>query len=137
MKQLFSAEPIWQRNGILLLRIITAALIIYHGWEIFDAEKMKGYTEWDQFKTNTVMPYLGKGAELVAGLLLLAGLCTRLSCILLIGTFGYITFFVGNGKFWYEDQHPFLFVLLGLFFFITGPGAISVDAMLCKKNISA
>jgi len=38
-----------------------------------------------------------------------------------------IAFGMGQGKVFYEDQHPFLFVLIGLFFFFNGPGKYSVD----------
>jgi putative oxidoreductase len=134
MNKLFSAAPIWQNSGIFLVRIIAAFLLIYHGWEVFDTTKMQEYMKWDLFKSNTILPYIGKGAELAAGVLLLVGLFTRLSCLIIIGTFAYITFFVGNGKFWYEDQHPFLFILLALFFFFTGPGKWSVDHFLFSKK---
>jgi uncharacterized membrane protein YphA (DoxX/SURF4 family) len=46
----------------------------------------------------------------------------------------YITFIVGHGKIWYEDQYPFLFVLLGLVFIFTGPGKFSVDYFIVKKR---
>jgi putative oxidoreductase len=83
------------------------------------------------------MPYLGKGAEFVAGVLLLPGLFTRVACLITIGTFAYISFFVGHGKVWMDDQHPFLFVLFGLLFFFTGPGALSLDGMLFKNKRSS
>ncbi len=110
--------------------------MIYHGKEVFDSELMKGYTEWDNFKGPgaKLMVYAGKSSELVAGIFLLLGLFTRLGAILVIGTLSYITFFVGHGKFWYEDQHPFMFVLFGLLFIFTGPGAWSIDALLFKQK---
>ncbi len=134
MNKLFSPSPIWQKEGLLLIRIVISCFLIYHGKEVFDAAKMQEYVKWDTFKTSSFMPYLGKGAEFVAGLLLLLGLFTRVAALIIIGTFAYITFFIGHGKFWYEDQHPFLFALLGLLFFFTGPGAWSLDAQLFKKQ---
>ena len=134
MKKLFSAEPIAQDLIVALLRINIAVFLIIHGKEVFDTVKMEEYTKWDTFKTSGIMPYLGKGAEFLAGFLLLVGLFTRLACIITIGTFAYITFFVGNGKFWMEDQHPFMFVLFGLLFFFTGPGAMSLDRILFGKR---
>ena len=71
--------------------------------------------------------YAGKAAELVAGILLTLGLFTRLGALICIGTLAYITFILGHGKFWYEDQHPFMFVLFGLLFLFSGPGAWSLD----------
>lgn len=134
MKSFFYPGPIWQGNGLFLIRIIFSIFLIIHGMEVFDPEKMKNYTGWDAFKTSSWLPYLGKAAEFIAGILLLLGLFTRIACLLTIGTFGYITFLVGNGKFWMEDQHPFLFVLLALVFIFTGPGNFSLDKLIFKKS---
>lgn len=134
MKRFFSPGPLWQDNGLLLIRIIFAVFLIIHGMEVFDDEKMKGYTGWDTFKSSAFLPYLGKAAEFIAGILLLFGLFTRLACLITIGTFVYITFFVGNGKFWMDDQHPFLFVLLALVFFFTGAGKLSLDNLIFKNK---
>ena len=112
-------------------------MLVYHGWEVFDKELMKGYANWDTFKGFSMpafMPYLGKSSELVAGILLTIGLLTRVACIIMLGTFIYITFFVGHGKFWYEDQHPFMFVLIALVFIFTGPGNYSADAGLFNRK---
>jgi len=96
----------WQDGGLGLVRIITGAFMIYHGWEVFDTAKMKEYSEWDIFKSSgaaSFLVYLGKGSELLGGLL--------------------------PGKIWYEDQHPFLFVMLAMVFFFIGPGKWSLDRM--------
>src|SRR5215216_546298 len=136
MNTFFSASPLWQNTGLTLIRLTLGVFLIYHGWEIFDAATMKEYTKWDIFK-NTSSPsfivYAGKTAELIAGFLLLFGLFTRLASLVVIMTFLYISLFVGNGKIWYEDQHPFLFVLLALVFFFTGPGKFSLDKMIFKS----
>ena len=91
---------------------------------------------WDSFKGPyaKLMVFGGKTTELMAGIFLLFGLLTRVGAILLMGALSYITFFVGHGRFWYEDQHPFMFVLFGLLFLFTGPGAWSIDALLFKKK---
>lgn len=133
MKKLFSTESILQNSGLTCIRVIVGLFLVYHGWEVFDATKMKEYAVWDVFKESaspSFMVYLGKGSEFVAGVFLTAGLFTRLACLLIIGTMLYITFFVGHGKFWYEDQHPFLFALLAAVFFFIGPGKWSVDALV-------
>jgi putative oxidoreductase len=134
MKKLFSAESFGVNNAVTILRIIIGIFLIIHGKEVFDSAKMEEYTKWDNFKTSSFMPYLGKGSEFVSGVLLLLGLFTRLACLITIGTFAYIVFFVGNGKFWMDDQHPFMFVLFGVLFFFTGPGAVGLDAILFKKR---
>lgn len=135
MNKLFSPSPWQQDSGIAIIRMITGFFMIYHGWEIFDADKMSGYLEWDLFKNSSgkAMVYAGKAAELIGGFLLFIGLFTRIASLILILTMCYITFFVSHGKVWYEDQHPFLFVLLGLVFIFTGPGNWSIDQLLFRK----
>ena len=137
MKQFFSPFPIMQPAGIGIIRIIVGLLLVYHGWEVFDSETIKTYTSWDSFKgfsSPVAMVYFGKGSELLAGILLTIGLFTRVACIIIMGTFIYITFLVGNGKFWYEDQHPFMFLLIACMFFFTGPGIFSMDTLLSKQS---
>ncbi len=41
---------------------------------------------------------------------------------------------VGDGRIWYEEQHPFLFVLLGIVFFFTGAGKWSFDYLFFGSN---
>lgn len=137
MPKFLSAQPFMQNTGTALVRVITGAFLFYHGLEVFDEKVMAEYGKWDMFKINShpvLMPYIGKGSEFVAGALLILGLFTRIACIIVAGVMLYITFFVGHGKFWYDDQHPFMFVLMALIFFFTSPGALSLDAVLFGKQ---
>ncbi|MEI9806370.1 MAG: DoxX family protein [Bacteroidota bacterium] len=136
MNKLLSPSPLWQTTGLTLIRLVTASFMTYHGWEVFSPEAMNSYLQWDLFKGSSgkIMVYAGKTAELTGGIFLFIGLFTRIAAIILIGTMVYISFFVGHGKIWYEDQYPFLFVLLGLVFFFTGGGKWSVDHFIFKKN---
>lgn len=136
MNRLFSSGPLWGNKGLGLIRIIVGLLTAYHGHEVFRPEIMNGYLEWDLFKGSfgAFKVYAGKAAELIAGILLTLGLFTRIGALILTGALGFITFLVGNGRFWYEDQHPFMFVLFGLLFFAMGPGAFSMDALREKKK---
>lgn len=136
MNKFFSTQPVWLSEGLFLVRIVLGFFMAYHGWEVFDAAKMKEYAAWDTFKNSAspaFMVYLGKSAELVGGILLMLGLFTRAGALIIAITMAYIAFFVGNGKVWYEDQHPFMFVLLALVFVFTGPGRFSLDARLFRK----
>jgi uncharacterized membrane protein YphA (DoxX/SURF4 family) len=133
MKRFFSDQPIGFSRGIGFLRIVTGILVAYHGFEVFDEKIMKAYLPWDAFKgfaSPELIVYAGKIAELLGGMLLIFGLFTRVACIIIFFTRAYISFFIGHGKIWYEDQHPFLLVLLSMAFFFTGPGAWSIDAIL-------
>ena len=137
MVKLLSSSPVAQQSGLAIIRIIVGLLMVYHGWEVFDAGKIKEYAEWDFFKkfaSPVFVVYIGKGAELLAGIFLTIGLFTRLASLVLIATMLYIAFYVGSGKIWYEDQHLFLFVLLGFVFFFSGSGKWSVDEWLQRKK---
>jgi putative oxidoreductase len=126
-----------QPNGIACVRIIVGIFLIYHGWEVFDVAKMKEYATSEMFKHSSwpaFMPYLGKGSEFLSGLLLTTGLFTRIACLIIIGTMLYISFIIGTGKIWMDDQYPFLFALLALVFIFTGPGNFSIDKIIFDKK---
>lgn len=137
MNKLFSAEPIAHDNIIALLRIVIGVFLIYHGCEVFDEKTMSDTIKWNYEKTpgsGRILAYTGKTLELLAGIFLVLGLFTRLACVIVIGTFVYISFVLGNGKVWYGAQHPFMFVLFGVLFFFVGPGAMSLDRILFKRK---
>ena len=136
MNTFFSPQPILLTQGIAIVRIIVGMLIIYHGIEVFDSALMKSYVENGMVSGSSalVMVYVGKLSELICGILLLIGFMTRVGALMAIGTFSYITFFVGEGRFWYQDQHPFMFALFGLLFLFTGPGDWSLDAVIFKPR---
>ncbi len=139
MKIFFSPGPLrtyW--HGIAILRIITGLFMIYHGLEIFDSAKMNEYLTWDVIKNAPLaklMVYLGKAMELVGGILLVLGFLTRIGAIFTILTMLYICFLVGNGKFYNQDQHPFVLAMLGFVFLFTGPGKWSVDQKVFTKKM--
>jgi Predicted membrane protein len=132
MNKLLSPAPVWPESGLAFVRIVVGIFMVLHGFEIFDRELMKSYLTW--MSAPLSMIYIGKAAELIAGMLLTIGLFTRLASIILTGTMLYISLFVGKGRIWYEDQHPFMFVLFGILFFFLGAGRFSVDHLLFKKK---
>jgi putative oxidoreductase len=138
MNKFFSAAPVSHNYGVALVRIMTGLLLVYHGWECFDGEKMKMYTEWfieRKYSNPQAWAYAGKIAELLAGIGFILGLFTRLASVAAIAAFGGIIFILGDkGKIFQGDQHPFLFIMLAVLFFFTGPGAMSLDGMFFKKK---
>jgi putative oxidoreductase len=127
----------WTDNAIAIVRIIVGAFMIYHGIEVFDKEKMDHYeTMLNDLKMNNAvfMSFVGKISELLAGVLLLPGLFTRIGAVIMAGTMGFITFFVGQGRFYMEDQHPFLFVLFAFIFFFDGGSIWSIDSYRRKNR---
>ena len=80
--------------------------MVYHGWEIFEHDKMSEYSKWMNdlnLYAPSFMPYLGKGIELVAGMLILLGLFTRIVVIPLAFTMLFICFFIGQGRIFMEE----------------------------------
>ena len=133
----FSSAPLWSTTGLAVLRVLTGLLMAYHGFEIFDEAKMQEYSTWEVVKklpSPLPLVYVGKGLELGTGIFLAAGLFTRIAALLMALNMLFICFYIGSGKFYYEDQHPFIFALLALVFFFTGPVAYSFDNMLFAKS---
>lgn len=136
MKRFMSSSPIWPETGLALVRVGVGVFMIYHGWEVFSPATMNEYLQWDTFKDLTAgkqLVYLGKSAELVGGVMLALGWWTRAAALILFCTMSYVSFFVGNGKVWYEDQHPFMFVLLAVVFLFMGGGRWSADYIIFKR----
>src|SRR6476620_1259793 len=127
---LFSSQPFQEKYIIAIVRIVTGCLLVFHGAETFDAEKMKMYTGWfieRKYARPAAWAYAGKISELLIGISYVTGLATRLASIACILIFVSIIFILGDqGNVFEGDQHPFLFILLALVFFATGPGAWSL-----------
>jgi len=137
--QLFTNEPSWQKNGLAILRILTGLLMCYHGWEVFNHSKMVEYAKWDVVKNLPAplfMVYAGKGLEFISGSLLALGLFTRPAALAMAINMLFICFKIGNGKFYYEDQHPFIFAMMAMVFFFTGPVQWSIDQLIFKPKNS-
>jgi uncharacterized membrane protein YphA (DoxX/SURF4 family) len=68
--------------------------------------------------------------------LLFLGLFTRLAAIIMAITMSGVTFMVGQGRFYMEDQPPFMFVLFAFIFFFDGGYKWSLDNLIFKKGVS-
>jgi putative oxidoreductase len=124
--------------GTALIRMIVGCLLIYHGAEVFMPDKMKGYAQWMgglRYPAPALFAYAGKTAELIGGISLLLGLWVRIFSAPLILTLLLITFTMGHGKIFTDDQHPFVIALLCAVFFFNGAGIWSIDAALHKKSV--
>ena len=137
MSSLFTSKPIAQHETVVaILRIVVGLLMLYHGLEIFDSSLMQEYSNWEQLKNlpfSLSLVYIGKGLELITGLLFILGFLIRIAALLMIFDMLFICFYLGNGKFWYEDQHSFLFALIGILYYAFGSGKWSLDQFLAKR----
>ena len=120
-------------TAIAIVRIVLGVFMIIHGIEVFSPEKMQRY--FDFFKSGgEFMAYGGKTLELVAGILLTLGLFTRVGALITAGAMTFITFGIGHGRFYMEDQHPFMFVLVAFILFFDGGKKWSLDNVLFRKK---
>lgn len=120
-------------DGIALVRIAVGIMLIFHGWQLFERRDMNVFSDL-LFNMSIPFPeamaYTGKVVELMGGVFLILGLFTRLMTAILFVSFMIITFAVGEGKIFSDNQLPFLYGLVSLVFFFTGAGRISIDFIL-------
>jgi len=137
MSTIFSSKPIKANESVYAsIRIIVGLLMLYHGLEIFNSSLMQEYSNWSQIKIlplSLILVYLGKALELVSGLFFILGFLIRIASLLIIIDMVFICFYIGNGKFWYEDQHPFLFAIIAILYFALGSGKWSLNHIRSKK----
>lgn len=136
LRTLFSTKTIFE-NSLLLIRLTAGLLIFVHGLGTFNEGHMKGNIAWLSdlhFPAPVFMAYLGKGAELIGGVLLILGLFTRVAAIVLVINMLVICFVLGSGKIFTDDETPFLLLVLFVYLLLTGPGKISVDAILFDRK---
>ena len=138
MKNFYLSTPLWKNEALALFRMIIGIFLIYHGREVFNSARIEEYSKWEVIHNMPLplfMAYLGKGMELITGVLITLGLFTRVASLCMAITMLFIVFVIGTGKFYEEDQHPFLFALIGILFFFTGPFKWSIDQKLFKEDV--
>lgn len=147
MKKLLSTtiEPIHLSLGLLLLRIIIGVVMAFYGYQkLMHFNEMAASDFWA--KEISFLGFTGKiplgltiFAEFFCSLLLLIGLFTRLSLIPLLICMGYIVVVVSkfsiisSGDNGTQVNTAFVYFIIYLALFLTGPGKYSVDAQLSKK----
>ena len=72
--------------------------------------------------------------EFVGGILLVVGLFTRPIALASVILFAIITFVYLGGDPFVAREKAFLFMLMSLYVLFNGPGKLSIDHLLFKKN---
>jgi putative oxidoreductase len=138
MKRIFFTSHGAWNNGILLVRLFTALMIFPHGLEMFDPKQMSqltGLLDESHFPAPVFMAHLAKCTELAGGILLAAGLFTRIITLPLMICMVVVTWLMGGGNIFNSDTST-LFFLLFLGFFLTGPGKWSLDYYFFNRKSS-
>lgn len=129
----------WLQCAVLLFLRITI------GWRFYLSGngKQKNFEATEAFFTTLQIPAPGFHAELVGytemigGLLLMAGLGTRLASVPLIISMivAYLTAHRGEAfasLYDFTDQAPFMFLCVTLVTLAFGPGKVSLDALIAR-----
>jgi len=128
------AEPI----AYAALRMVAGAMLAFHG-----AQKILGWHTTRATPAIGSQAWIGGIIELVGGLLIAAGLFTRVSAFLASGTMAVAYFqfhwkFAVAGGMWIptlnKGELAALYCFVFLFIWARGPGVASLDAILLRRR---
>lgn len=133
----------FQSIFLLLIRLYWGFHFFQSGWS-----KLSNIPQTASFFGEIGIPfpslsvYLAGGTEFIGGILLIIGLASRLAAIPLAFTMivAYFTAHYDSIKTIFSDfsefikQEPFTYLFICLIILFFGPGKISLDYLICKKN---
>ncbi|WP_395044590.1 DoxX family protein [Flavobacterium sp.] len=142
---LLSSNPINKDLGLLLIRLIIGLLMAFYGYEkLSHFSEMASSDFWA--KNVSFLGMTGKTplaltifAELFCSVLLIFGLFSRISTMILMFCMGYIFLVVfpfsiiNQGDNGHEFNTAFVYFMIYLGLFFTGPGKYSLDHKFFKK----
>ncbi|WP_310379224.1 DoxX family protein [Flavobacterium sp.] len=140
-----SFQPINLDLGLLFIRIIIGLLMAFYGYEkLIHFETMAASDFWT--KNVNFLGFTGKiplaltvFAELFCSILLIIGLLSRLALIPLLICMGFIIVAImqfsvlNSGDNGYEINTAFVYFIIYLALFFTGPGKYSLDSRFLKS----
>ncbi len=124
----------WTPRVLSILRIMSALLLLQHG-----TAKILGFPPMQNFANLQIASLYGAAGliELIGGVLLAIGLCTRPVAFILSGFTAVAYFMAHAGKSFYPilngGELAALYCFVFFYFVFAGGGAWSVDALM-KKN---
>ena len=136
--------------GSFLKHILLLIIRLYWGWQfaidgwakLHNLDKVAGYFASLNIPAPKANAALTAIVQLVFGILLAVGLCSRLSALILAGVMcvAYVTaespalhaIFSDTDKFFAAT--PFLFLYASVIVFCLGPGVVSLDALIFRRK---
>jgi putative oxidoreductase len=143
----FSANALNKDFGLLLIRLIIGTLMAFYGYEkLIHFSEMAASDFWSKNvsflgMSGSVPLALTVFAEFFCSLFLILGIFTRFSLFVLMFCMAYIFLVIfpfsildkGENGYQFNDAFVYFVIYLGLFF--TGPGQYSLDQIVfTKKN---
>jgi uncharacterized membrane protein YphA (DoxX/SURF4 family) len=140
MNELISRLNVGRDAAQAVLRVVVGLLLAWHGYRKFadGLDGFEGFLSFLEMPAPGLLAVVVAVLELVGGILLALGLLTRPVSALLVVLFALITFWVKLGKLdavlLVGGESPgieldLLFLASSLYFFVGGPGALSVDSV--------
>jgi putative oxidoreductase len=135
VRKLFTM-PVLPELWLNLLRVLTGALLVYHGSsKVFGglgnlaaelAERGWPLPEFQAFAAAYI--------EFAGGILLVVGLFTRPAALAVVIQFAVLVFVFYAGDPFGKLEKALMFLALATYLFLVGPGKISVDYFLFKQT---
>jgi putative oxidoreductase len=136
MKRILSTQPLNTDLGILLLRLILGGLFTWHGYDA-----LNHYNLYLSMSKSTI----GLGANLefnlvvfsqfICGIMVAAGLLTRLAVIPIFITMTVAFFVAHKGQPFMMKELPFAYWLLCIPVFVFGSGRCSLDRLFARRSL--
>jgi putative oxidoreductase len=128
-----SSGPLANDLGLLILRILSGAVLLSHGYPKFQ-KILEGNLQFGDPVGIGQVPslYLSTFAEFLCAILIIIGLFTRLSLIPLIINMSVAFFIVHAADDFATKEKSILFLGMFIVLFLTGPGRFSIDNKIYK-----
>lgn len=135
MQKILSTKGAWQ-IGILFVRVMAGIYIFRYGRELFHIDDLLKFLADVKWPLPVFSGYAAKIIELAGGVLLMLGLFTRITCVLLMIVMLGVIFTMGGGDI-FNAEGAALFFLLFAHFCFAGPGKFSLDYLLFDRKNEA
>ena len=128
-----SSGPLANDLGLLILRILSGAVLLSHGYPKFQ-KILEGNLQFGDPLGIGQVPslYLSTFAEFLCAILIIIGLFTRLSLIPLIINMSVAFFIVHATDDFATKEKSILFLGMFIVLFLTGAGRFSIDNKIYK-----